>query len=44
MPTDFFGNVSEWKQMHRKLGIIHSAAYDLVLKPYQDVQTMAKGR
>jgi hypothetical protein len=32
MPTDFFGNVRERKQMHRKLGIVHSAAYDLVFR------------
>jgi hypothetical protein len=32
IPTDFFGNVRERKQMHRKLGIVHSAAYDLVFR------------
>jgi hypothetical protein len=35
MPTDFFGNVRERKQMHRTLGVVHSAAYDLVLQPYE---------
>jgi hypothetical protein len=35
MPTNPFENITERKHMHTKLGIIHRAAYDLVLAPYQ---------
>ena len=34
MPTDFSKNITERKHMHTKLGIVHKAAYDLVLAPY----------
>ena len=35
MPTDSPQNITERKHMHTQLGIVHRAAYDLVLAPYQ---------
>jgi hypothetical protein len=34
MPTESLKNTTERKHMHTQLGIVHRAAYDLVLEPY----------